>query len=223
MLNRHKHRLRHWRSKIVQFLFVNLFYRFMGPILTWSLRIDVVGSENLSQAAAAGPCVLMLWHNRLLLSLYCMQKHGAHLQYAAVISNSRDGALLTGVLDKLKPMMHAIRVPAAARHRALKEMMDVLKENKRVLVVTPDGPRGPRYKTKPGAVVAARATGAKIIPMSWSCSRYWQLGSWDGLMIPKPFSKIRIVYGQPLEIAGDESDLDTQCQRVDDALQNVMS
>jgi len=220
MLGHYKHRLRRWRSAFYQFLFVQVVYRMVRPLAMWSLRVEVIGRENLVQAASQGPCVLMLWHNRLLLSLYCMQEHGPNLKYAAVISNSRDGALLTGVLDRLQPMMHAIRVPAKARHRALKEMMDVLKENKRVLVITPDGPRGPRYKTKPGAVVAAEATGAKIVPMSWSCSRYWQLGSWDGLMIPKPFSKVRIVYGRPMTMESkEEESLEDKCRRLDDALQ----
>ena len=219
MLGQYKHRLRRLRTVLLQFLFVHVFYRFVRPIWMSTLRVEVVGAENLAQAAAEGPSVLMLWHNRLLLSLYCMQEHGRHLKFAAVISNSRDGGLLTGVLDRLKPMMRAIRVPAAAKHRALKEMLDVLKENKRVLVVTPDGPRGPLYKTKPGALVAAEATGAKIVLMTWTCNRYWTLGSWDHLMIPKPFSKIRIVYGQPFHVT--EGTLEAKCQRVDEALHQL--
>ncbi len=219
MLGRYKPHLRRWRGAFYRFLFVNIFYQVIRPIVMLTLRIQVTGRENFIEAAAKGPCILMLWHNRLLLSLYCMLQHGPHLRYAAVVSNSRDGALLTGVLDKLRPMMRVIRVPAAARHRALKEMLDVLKENQRVLVVTPDGPRGPKYRTKPGAVAAAEATGAKIVPMSWSCDRCWQLGSWDGLMVPKPFSLVRIVYGPALEVIG--GNLDEQCRRVDVALHSL--
>ena len=218
MFGHYKHRWRRLQSTFIRFLFVHLVYRVIRPLAMWTLRIEVIGKENLVRTASQGPCVLMLWHNRLLLSLYCMQVHGPNFKYAAVISNSRDGALLTGVLDKLRPMMRAIRVPAAARHRALKEMVAVLKEDQRILVVTPDGPRGPCYKTKPGAVAAAEMTKAKIIPMSWSCSHYWQLKSWDGLMIPKPFSKVRIMYGAPILVAGEEGSLEDKCRRVDQAL-----
>ena len=66
--------------------------------------------------------------------------------------------------------------------------------------MTPDGPRGPRYQCKPGALTAAEMTGAKVIGISWSASRFFQLGSWDKMVIPLPFSKIIVSLSDPPEV-----------------------
>jgi lysophospholipid acyltransferase (LPLAT)-like uncharacterized protein len=58
--------------------------------------------------------------------------------------------------------------------------------------ITPDGPRGPRYTFNPGAITLAQKTGAKILPIRVIYSKYWRLKSWDGFMIPKPFSRVEV-------------------------------
>jgi lysophospholipid acyltransferase (LPLAT)-like uncharacterized protein len=72
--------------------------------------------------------------------------------------------------------------------RALREGNDV--------AITPDGPRGPRHKFAPGAAIAANRAKAPIIPTVAHVDRYWQLGTWDGFVIPKPFARITIAYGK---------------------------
>ena len=64
----------------------------------------------------------------------------------------------------------------------------------------PDGPRGPRFQAKPGAVVLAQMSEAPIVPMSFAADRYWNLGSWDRMIIPKPFARIRVAVGPPRSI-----------------------
>ena len=63
-----------------------------------------------------------------------------------------------------------------------------------------DGPRGPAHRAKQGAVVAADHGDAVIVPVGAVASSSWKLRSWDQFIIPRPFAKIRIVYGQPFRI-----------------------
>ena len=68
------------------------------------------------------------------------------------------------------------------------------------MVITPDGPRGPKHVIKPGAVYVARKSKAFLLPFSWSSSRSWKLKTWDQMEIPKPFSKVVCVFGEPFTV-----------------------
>ena len=68
------------------------------------------------------------------------------------------------------------------------------------IVITPDGPRGPRYKVQPGAVLLAEATGVPVIPYSVNAPHRWDLKGWDRTQIPKPFSRVEVVIGHPLHV-----------------------
>ena len=74
------------------------------------------------------------------------------------------------------------------------------------LVVTPDGPRGPRHTMNSGAAWLARATGAPILPVGVAVSRAWRLHSWDRFTIPKPFARLVVCYGDPVTVAADAAD-----------------
>src|SRR5262249_41681403 len=70
-----------------------------------------------------------------------------------------------------------------------------------VIIITPDGPRGPRYIAKPGIAAAACETGAHVVPFSWTATRFWQLGTWDKMLLPKPFSTLLVTFGDPIKTA----------------------
>jgi len=65
---------------------------------------------------------------------------------------------------------------------------------------TPDGPRGPRHVVQPGVIEAARLSGAPIVPVSFACRSGWFLRSWDRFLIPRPFTKGVVLYGEPLRV-----------------------
>jgi lysophospholipid acyltransferase (LPLAT)-like uncharacterized protein len=71
------------------------------------------------------------------------------------------------------------------------------------LAVVPDGPRGPRCVAKPGVAYLARTTGAEVIPIGAAASRAWQLGSWDRMIVPKPFARLLLIAGPPVAVAAD--------------------
>lgn len=189
-----------WR-KILFIVFPPLSKWTMRLIL-FTCRVEVKGLDQFLQEAASKPCILALWHNRIA-PVSCWLEKWTPFSYTALTSKSRDGELIAKIAESYS-RGHAIRVNHLARHEALKDVIKELQENKRVLVITPDGPRGPIYMVKPGIIKAAIDTKASIIPLNWTADRYWELASWDRFRIPKPFSTIEVTFGNPLQIpAGD--------------------
>jgi len=73
---------------------------------------------------------------------------------------------------------------------------------------TIDGPRGPVYVAKDGAVILARHTGHAILPFHIAMGRYIEAPSWDRLQIPLPFTRAVMMIGEPVYVArdGDEEE-----------------
>jgi lysophospholipid acyltransferase (LPLAT)-like uncharacterized protein len=185
-------------------------------ILLFTCRIKIDGLHHILDTAKAGPCVVACWHNRLILVTYIVRKWVSKLPLCAVVSASGDGQLLSSIIQRL-PNMKLIRVSHNNRHHALKLMVHNLKEERRVLIVTPDGPQGPRYQAKPGTLVAASATDAQLVALSWSATRFWQLKSWDRMIIPKPFSTIHISVSAPFQ-ANQQDSLGRRREQLEAAL-----
>lgn len=169
-------------------------------LLLKTCRIRITGIENLERSARNSPCILALWHNRIALVAHVLSKYTSKITYAAFISQSRDGEILAA-FTKSYSRGSAIRVAHNKRGCALKALIDHLKRRDDVILMTPDGPRGPCYEIKPGIIAAAQETQAKIIPFSWAASACWKLKSWDQFMIPKPFSTIEASFGAPLTLS----------------------
>ncbi len=66
--------------------------------------------------------------------------------------------------------------------------------------IVADGSQGPALKAQPGAVLAASVTQTPILPFIWSADRYWCFKSWDKTVIPKPFARVKVFYGEPITI-----------------------
>lgn len=165
-------------------------------------RIEIKGGEHLIQAASENRCILMLWHNRIAVLPEVLLKMDSPFTYCAFVSQSRDGEILALLANSYK-QGRALRVPHDARHQALSKMISLLREKGEVMLVTPDGPRGPRYQVKPGIVLAAKEAPAYIVPFTWSTNRFWQLRTWDKLILPKPFSRIYVIFGEPILVPKD--------------------
>lgn len=162
-------------------------------LLMKTCRIEVKGLETFMKIASEDKCILMLWHNRLASIPFILTHFTPTIQYAAVVSGSRDGDILSKIICSFK-QGHTIRVPHLSRYEALRTIIGRLKEGKEVVVITPDGPRGPCYEVKPGIAVAALETQAHVIGLDWKADSYWELNTWDKFRIPKPFSKITVSF-----------------------------
>lgn len=178
--------------------------KYLLKLLALTCRIEIEGLEEFKKHGGTGNCILLLWHNRLMLVAPVFQRCDPTFTYTAFISQSRDGEPLA-IFTESHKNGRCIRVRHQAKHEALKEMIHRLKNSPDILLITPDGPRGPRYRVKEGVALAAKETGAKIFPFSWSANAFWQLGSWDKMIIPKPFSTIKAIIGTPIVLTENDS------------------
>ena len=168
-------------------------------MLIKTCRIRIEGMEQFCQLAASEKCLLMLWHNRLALAPFILSRYTPHIQYAALISGSRDGDILHTIVTSYQNG-HTIRVPHLARYQALREVVRHVEEKKYMVIITPDGPRGPRYEIKPGLALTALETQAYVIPLNWEAKHYWELKTWDRLRLPKPFTIIKVMFESPIRL-----------------------
>jgi lysophospholipid acyltransferase (LPLAT)-like uncharacterized protein len=136
-----------------------------------------------------------------------------------MISASRDGELIT-TIGKFFGYTAVRGSSSKGGQEATREMVDYLKQGKRC-AITPDGPRGPRRRMKMGTVQIARVTGCPIVPFGFAAQHCWRLRSWDGFIIPKPFSRAVFVYGEPIRISGEGGNDEEYMERVQKELDRV--
>ena len=169
-------------------------------LITCTLRIRWDDRAGLATGKVQGPVIYCLWHNRLALCMliwrrYVRRHHPGH-GLAALISASKDGALLAATLEQFG--VQPVRGSSSRRGaQALVELTSSLERGVNV-AITPDGPRGPCYRVQPGVIALAQLTGAVVLPVTYHASRKWTLRSWDRFQIPLPFARCEITFGPPL-------------------------
>src|SRR2546421_133417 len=147
---------------------VNYRYRWMGT----DLRPDRAGMRSRYLYA--------FWHENMLMPLYRYGHTGAHV----LISQHADGELIATACRWLGLRL----VRGSSSRDAVKAVREMLRCRGTHLVVTPDGPRGPRRQVQPGMIWLAARTGLPIVPVAFAYSRAWRLMSWDRMALPCPFS-----------------------------------
>lgn len=202
-----KRMMGHWISslmvRVVPWLTVLLYRGSLGVVLA-TCRWRIEGLASLQGALKEGSCALAVWHDRLALLAPLLSRYAPEHRYLAVVSNSREGKLL-GRLVATYRQGRALAVPHDKRSGALLAMIHTLRKGERALIITPDGPRGPRHCLKQGIALAAIHSKAKVIIVKWKATRCWELATWDRMAIPKPFSTIEVVIEAPLSFPGDIS------------------
>lgn len=164
---------------------------------TCTIRLE--GVEAYTKLAKTDRCLLMLWHNRLAIAPFILSQYTPQILYAALVSGSRDGEILHTWIQSYSNGT-TIRVPHQGRYQALREIVRQVEEREKIVIITPDGPRGPLYEMKPGIAVAAIETQANIVSLDWEADKFWELKTWDRLRFPKPFTTIRIKFRPPFKL-----------------------
>lgn len=169
-------------------------------LLARSWRTGCEGRRTFEAALRDGPLLVAMWHGRMLAPLPAHAGRGI----GVLVSPSREGELVETILRKFG---YRVIRGSSSRYgaRALREMRSVL-DHSGAVVITPDGPRGPRHSMNVGLAWLARETGAPIMPVGIACDRAWRLASWDRFTIPKPRARVQVVYGDTLEVAEDATD-----------------
>lgn len=155
-------------------------------------RVERAGAEHYLRFRREGkPVIFVFWHGQLLPLVHYHRQEGI----VVLVSEHSDGEYISRILHR-----HGFDTVRGSSTRGgskgLKALIRVAREG-RDLALTPDGPQGPAHEFKPGALAAAQATGLPLVPVAVGASKGWRLRSWDGFLLPRPLSRIRIAYGPP--------------------------
>ena len=190
----------------------------MLQIWARTLRYEVDDRAGVAGKPVTENYIGALWHNRLLifplvLRWFLPNRHGA-----ALISASRDGDLLA---DAIHRFGYDVVRGSSSRlgASAILQLTEALAAGRDV-VITPDGPRGPAYELGPGIIFLAQKSGAAVLPMNLEFSHCWRLGSWDRFIVPRPFSKVRVLIGQLYRVGATNTPDEFEAERL--SLQNAM-
>ena len=146
-----------------------------------------------------GQCMAITWHSELLVSPQVYRKLRKKQLTSAIIAQHHDGELIARTLKVLNIM--ALR--GSSRRGAKSVLINAIKALKDgySVMITPDGPKGPRYSMNDGAVALALRAKLPLMVVNYKPHSYWQVPSWDRFIIPKPFTTLEI-YHQVLDIQG---------------------
>ncbi len=160
-------------------------------------------AQSTDLRAVPGPVIFCLWHNRLPLCVtiydrYLRGRVPALQGLAALVSASKDGAFLSGILEALG--VAAVRGSSSRRGAQALLELSTRGQSGWDLAITPDGPRGPCYNVQEGIISLAQVTGLPIVPAAYHLNRKFCLKSWDRFQIPLPFSRCSVTIGAPIHV-----------------------
>lgn len=201
-------------KKLLQIILPHLILNFVR-VLTLTLRIDRKQRAFSRSLSKNGKNVIYaFWHSDMIVPGFMLRKLGVKV----LVSQHRDGGYLADALE----MAGFDTVRGSSTRGGARAMVQLTKSARKgsSVMITPDGPRGPRHIVQPGIIFLAKKTGLPIIPMSVKTSKYWQLPSWDKFVIPKPFSKLTLVFGKPIYVSPElnNDDLTGHCDILTKAL-----
>lgn len=206
-----------WRARaLIEFGF--------GLFRLWArtLRLQVEDPENVIGLVRNQPVIFAIWHNRLLMLPRVFDPCFPSRQSFGLISASRDGDLVSILIERSG--YGTIRGSSSRKGViALRQLVDALAAGMNVLI-TPDGPRGPVYEASQGVVFLAQKTGAPVVPIHMEYSSCWRLKSWDRFFVPRPFAKLRAIFGAPLRVqpTADADQLEAGRLRVQEAMMSLV-
>lgn len=172
----------------------------MMSLLHALMKIDVIDEVNIRQCWEKNEHVIIsFWHDQLFMMVKGYHGPGARI----LISASKDGELISRTMRYFG--QDSVRGSSNRGGRAaFKHMLDISRQPFD-LVITPDGPKGPRHQVKDGLVQLARLSGRPVVPMAFACSRGHRFQSWDRFLFPYPWGKGVYRFGEPLSLRKGES------------------
>lgn len=181
-----------------------LFYVLINLICK-TISYEIEGQENFDSIAGNGKIpIYSLWHNRIFAGTYFLRKR----KIVVITSQSFDGEYIARFLVRFG--FGTVRGSSTRGGiGALVEMIRLMKKGL-PMAFTVDGPKGPKYVAKSGAILLAKKTGNPMLPFSVESSKCWTVKSWDELQIPKPFSRVLISFGKPIYVSKDANETEIE-------------
>jgi lysophospholipid acyltransferase (LPLAT)-like uncharacterized protein len=167
-------------------------------LLLFTVRYRARNWQAVKALAQHGEGVIYaFWHDVMMLPL----GHESRKRTVALVSAGLDGTFAARIVRHF-----GVRsICGKWESNGAGAVIEVLRSlpERHSLVVTPDGPRGPRYRAHGGAVFLASRSGLPLVPVGLAFSRCWRLRSWDGFRIAKPFSRAEMLFGEPRRFPRD--------------------
>ena len=165
----------------------------IGP----TLRVCVSREEGAQQSIGERPLIGSFWHACMIPATYMCRNLGVRV----MSSNSYDGEYMGRIIRKFG----FVAVKGSSSRNAVRALLGLRRalEEGWTVAFTLDGPRGPRYKVKPGPVALARSSGVPLTMFHMAVDRAWVLNTWDRLMIPKPFSRVLMRFGKLIPVPAE--------------------
>ena len=185
-----------------------------------TLRLRVHDPHGFLSDPPPRPVIYAFWHNRILaitaafLRAYPRGRRGV----LVLTSASKDGMWLGALAGRLG--MGSVRGSSSRRGAtAMRELLERVGDGFDI-AITPDGPRGPQYELGPGLVYLAHKAQLPILPCHAKFDRAWQLRTWDGFLIPKPFSRVEVTLGPLLHVpvTADGEHLEAERRKIESVL-----
>ncbi len=155
---------------------------------------------HLPEGLPEGPVIVVFWHGELLMQPYVYRHLRSRPRIAVMISEHLDGEIIARTIARFG--LDAIR--GSSRRGALRALRNAIERVRDGwdIAITPDGPRGPRHSVAEGVAAVARKTGVPVVAFNVHPERYWQLGSWDRFVIPRPFTTLHLHASEPFSLEG---------------------
>ena len=194
------------RGRALLWLAIRLLRLIVGVLgRTW--RIDIVEGKDVYERLLADPTpsFLTYWHNQTVIaaSFLVRRYHRRGRPLAMLGSESRDGELIVGLARSW-----GIRVVRGSTTRgggrALRGLLKAIRAGVSPVVV-PDGPVGPIYQVKDGVLFLSQMSEKPIVPLGFAANRAWHIRSWDRLIVPKPFARIAVAFGEPRVVTSNSN------------------
>ncbi len=183
-------------------------------LLGWTLRWTVDGVQHHDAIVRSGrQPILSLWHGRILAGTLFWQRRG----FVVITSENFDGEWIARIIRRFG--FGTAR--GSTSHGGVKALVQLKRDMAagRPAAFTVDGPRGPARVAQPGAIWLAGATGNPLLPFHIESDRCWTMSSWDATQIPKPFSRVAIAIGAPIDVPDtDERTIEDKRRELEDHL-----
>jgi lysophospholipid acyltransferase (LPLAT)-like uncharacterized protein len=196
-----------WKQKFVILIAGRLIYLIMS-LISRTVRFEVENIENYDKIIAAGKVpIYTFWHDRMFLGTYYFRDRGI----VVMSSESFDSEYTARIIKRFG--YGAVKGSSTRGGiRALSKMIRLMKEGL-PMGFTLDGPKGPRYVAKSGAILLAKKSGNPIMPFVVEAKKFWQINSWDKLQIPKPFTTAKVIIAEPVYVSEDADNESVEAKR----------
>ena len=198
------------RSKRLQIAAIAALGYPLISLLGHTLRWRVEGLQHFDGVRSAGrQPVMAFWHGRILPATFYFRRRGI----VVMTSENFDGEWIARIIERFGYGTARGSTSRGGRRALLQLVRDIQKGKAAGFAI--DGPRGPARVAQPGAIWLAGAAGQPLLPFHLEAAHYWELGSWDRTQIPKPFSTVALVVGEPIPVAPDMSERGREAVRIE--------